>query len=274
MRSLSAAIVGAALLLGAGSAVAGPTLDRVMERKLMVNVLVNDYPPFSFINDKSEVDGFDVDVAREVAKRLGVDVRIETPAWEAIVGGNWQGRWDICICSMSPTAERAELLDFVTHYYSSPAVLVVHKDDTRFADHADMEGKRIGVGSGSTYETYLNKQLVIDAPDAQPIVYPFTQLEVVPITSETIAFQDLSLGAGVRLDGIVGNYVTTHERIVAGGPFKIVGEPLYGEPNWVSVDKGDPEWVAKIKDIIAAMKADGTLAAIGQKWVGADISKP
>lgn len=263
----------ALLLATTGLAAAGPTMDRVKARGELVNVMVNDYPPFSYIGPDNAVIGMDVDIAKAVADRLGVGLRVETPAWEAIVGGNWQGRYDVCICSMSPTAQRAEVLDFVTHYYSSPAVLVVHKDDTRFTTPADMNGKRIGAGQGSTYEAFLNKKLTIDGSGAAPIVYPFESVEPQPNPSEEVLFQNLALGPGVRLDGIVGNYVTTYERIQAGGPFRIVGEPLYGEPNWVSVDKGDPEWNATIAQIIADLKADGTLAAISTQWVGADITK-
>ena len=105
-------------------ATAGETLDRVMSNKSMMETTDRAYPPFSYIDDKGEVVGFDVDVAREFAKRLGVDMKVETPSWEIITAGNWKGRWDICVCSMTPTKERAEVLDFVLQYYAAPAIVV------------------------------------------------------------------------------------------------------------------------------------------------------
>lgn len=264
----AALVVSAALT----PALAGATLDRVTSSKTLTNVLVNDYPPFSFINDKNEVDGFDVDVAREVAKKLGVSLKIETPAWEAIVAGKWQGRWDVCICSMTPSKERAELLDFPVHYYDSPAVLVVHKDETRIKSAADINGRKVGVGSGSTYEAYLQKNLVIEAPGFKPIVYPFERVDAAPYASETVAFQDLALGPGKRLDAVVGNFVTTKQRVDETGEFRIIGAPLYAEPNWVATDKGDAEWNATVARIIGELRADGTLARISQKWIKADIT--
>ena len=87
------------------------------------------------------------------------------------------------------------------------------------------------------------------------------------------AFQDLALGAGKRIDAIVSGYLTAKTAIDAsGGKFKAVGTPIFQEPIWISVDKGDPEWEAKIKEIFAAMKADGTLKAISEKWIGIDVT--
>ena len=54
---------------------------------------------------------------------------------------------------------------------------------------------------------------------------------------------------------------------------RIVGQPLYLEPNWVAVDKGDPQWQQKIRTVIAALKTDGTLARISQKWLGEDVTR-
>ncbi|MGN6465807.1 MAG: transporter substrate-binding domain-containing protein, partial [Rhizobiaceae bacterium] len=72
------------------SAQAGETLDRVMKNKVLVEVTDQAYPPFSYLNDKGEMDGFDIDVSKEVAKRLGVEYKVETPSWEIITAGNWK----------------------------------------------------------------------------------------------------------------------------------------------------------------------------------------
>ena len=269
LRSLGSVAVAAILSIVSLEAEAGATLDRVTSTGTLVNVVVNDYPPFSFINEKNELAGFDIDIAQAFADRLGLKLKTETPGWETIVGGKWQGRWDICICSMTPTTQRAEVLDFPIQYYASPGVLVVNKNETRINSVADISGKRVGVGTGSSYEAYLDKTLVI--PGTKPIEFPFDNVVKVP-SDETVAFQDVALGAGVRLDAIVANLATTKERIDATGAFKIVGKPLYGEPNWVAIDKGDPEWEAKVIETIKALRADGTLAKISQKWLGADIT--
>lgn len=255
------------------ASMAGETLDRVMKNKMLVEVTDQAYPPFSYVDPNGEVVGFDIDVSKEIAKRLGVDYKVETPSWEIIVAGNWKGRWDICVCSMTPTKERAEVLDFINEYYAAPANIVVNADNAEIKSAADLNGKKVGAQAGTTYEKYIQKQLVIDIPGAKPVEYPFAEVSVVPYDSEDTAFQDLALGTGKRLDAVVSSYLTAKERVdKSEGKFKFTGDALFAEPIWVSVDKGDPEWQAKIRELFKEMEADGTLKAISEKWVGADIT--
>jgi polar amino acid transport system substrate-binding protein len=272
MQKWMIAALAPAFLAGTVStASAGETLDRVMQNKVLVEVTDQAYPPFSFINESGEVVGFDVDISKEIAKRLGVEYKVETPSWEIIVAGNWNKRWDICVCSMTPTAERAQVLNFVNEYYAAPAVVVVNVDNNDIKSAKDLTGKKVGAQGGTTYEKYLLKELKIEmAPEVE---FPFGDLTTVPYDSEDTAFQDLALGTGKRLDAIVSNFLTAKERVDKNADkFKIVGEPVYGEPIWVAVDKGDPEWEAKIKQLFKEMEADGTLKAISEKWIGADIT--
>jgi polar amino acid transport system substrate-binding protein len=212
-------------------------------------------------------------MAKAVAARLGVKLKIETPSWDVIAAGHWSGRYDICICSMTPSKARAEVFDFPVAYYQSPAVVVVNAKDTAITGGKDLSGKKVGVISASTYEAYLNKDLVIEGAEDKPISYPFSAVQVAPYDNETVAFQDLALGSGVRLDAMVTNLITAHERIAQDPRFKIVGEPLYAEPNVVAIEKGDPQWHAKVVEVLGQLKADGMLSKISQKWIGSDISQ-
>ncbi len=124
LKPLRLVVLMAGLTAVTHQATAGETLDRIKERGELVGVMDQAYPPYSFLNYKYEMDGMDVELTKEFARRLGVKAKIETPAWEVVTAGNWRGRWDICICSMTASEERARGIDFVTHYYSSPAVLV------------------------------------------------------------------------------------------------------------------------------------------------------
>jgi polar amino acid transport system substrate-binding protein len=72
---------------------------------------------------------------------------------------------------------------------------------------------------------------------------------------------------------MVTNLITARERIVQDPRFKIAGDPLYAEPNVVAIEKGDPQWNAKVTEVVTQLKADGTLSKISQKWIGADISQ-
>ncbi len=257
------------LVLCAAPVRAGATLDRVKHSGVLNDALFDTYPPFSFIDAGNQLAGFDVDVARAFAAKLGVTLKLATPGWETIVSGRWQGRWDICICSMSPTDERAKVLSFPVRYYSSPAVLTVHKNEQSIKSIADISGKRVGVGIGSSYENYLNKALVI--PGAAAPAYPFHDVIAIP-GDETVNFRNLSLGPGVRLDAIVSDLATARASVDALHTLKIVGPVLYAEPNVVATEKGDPEWDLTVSRTFDAMRADGTLATISRKWFGQDIT--
>ena len=250
------------------AAIAGATLDRVRAKGEVVDVLVNDYPPFGFINARNELDGFDVDVARAFAAKLGAKLKLETPGWETIIGGKWAGRWDIAISSATPTEERAKVVNFPAIYYNLPAVLVVNKDEKSIKSIRDISGKTVGVGQGSSYEAYVNRNFVI--PGQPKIEFPFDKVQAVP-GDETVNFQNLALGPGVRLDAIVASIGTAEAQIQATGKLKVVGEPLFAEPNAVVTDKGDPEWDALVAKTIGELKKDGTLAKISQKWFHSDI---
>jgi len=267
--SLRLAATAILVLLAIREAGAGATLERVHRTGVLDDVLLDSYPPFGFINDNNELAGFDVDVARAFADRLGVKLKLQTPAWEAIVSGHWQGRWDICICSMSPTIERAQVLDFPAVYYESPAVLTVHRDERTIKTAADLSGKRVGVGLGSSYEKYMHRELVIAG--APPLVYPFHDAIVIP-GDETINFRNLALGPGVRLDAIVSDLATARTVSASSRVLKVVGPVLYAEPNAVATEKGDPDWDRTVAGIFEALRRDGTLAKISQKWFGMDIT--
>lgn len=262
--------IAAAIALLASNGFAGEVLERVKKSGEIVDAVVNDYPPFAYLNDKNELDGFDIDVAKAFAAKLGVKLRLETPGWETIIGGHWANRWDIAITSSTPTEERAKVVNFPVNYYSVPAVLVVNKDETSIKSIADISGKRVGVGTGSSYEAYLNKTFSI--PGQPAIKFPFGDVQIVP-GDETVNFQNLALGPGVRLDAIVASLGTAQGQIDAQGKLKVLGEPLFAEPNAVVTDKGDPDWDAEVKRVITALKEDGTLAKISQKWFKTDITK-
>lgn len=260
----------ALMLLCAMHARAGTTLERVSRTHVVNDVLIETYPPFEFIDSNNQLAGFDVDVAKAFAAKLGATLKLSTPGWETIVSGRWQGRWDICICSLSPTRERAEVLSLPVRYYSSPAVLTVHKSEQRIQSVADISGKRVGVGMGSSYENYINKALII--PGAAPISYPFHDVVAIP-GDETVNFRNLALGPGVRLDAIISDLATAKGAVDATRALKIVGPVIYSEPNVVATEKGDADWDRTVVRVFGEMKNDGTLAKISQKWFGQDITR-
>ena len=267
--ALSAAVLGATALPVA----AGETLDRIMADGVLVGASADGFPPVAFLNENNEFDGFDVEVLEAIADRLGVDTRIVTPAWEAQVAGNWAGRWDIAVGSMTPTAARSEVLDFPGIYYYTPAAFAVHQDNTAVQSVEDLNGLTIGVCAACSYEDYLRGTLTIDAVGVPPFEFLVEAGAVRTYESDGLALDDLRLGDGTRLDAILTNLPTLQEAIASGYPLRIIGEPVFYEPLAVAVDKGDPEFTGRIAEIVAELHADGTLTGLSERWFGVDLTR-
>lgn len=217
------------------------------------------YPPFSFYDSQGNLQGFDVDVSREVAKRLGRPVEIIATDWTGIIPGLVSGRYDAIIGSMAITPEREKAVLFSRPYYVSGAQLFVRAEDTsRFQSIGDFgQEDVIGAGTGSTYEQYLTRN------------HP--NLEIQLYVGESDLFQDLKTG---RLDGFVTDrFVGMYNIDKAGFAFEPVGPLLYKERCAIPVTKDNEELVQKINAALNAMEEDGFFARLQKKWFGKSMQE-
>ena len=270
-KTITGLAVGVTLAFTATSVSAGEAMDRVMKEGVLKVATDANWAPQSFINDKNEMDGFDVDVAKETAKRLGVKAEFVTPSWDIITAGNWSGRWDLSVGSMTPTKKRAEVLSFPGVYYYTPASVAVHKDSS-YKTIAELDGKKVGASTASTFDLYLQKDLTIDAEGVPSFEYQMTPGEIKSYKDGTAALDDLRLGDGVRIHGMVGSLPAIQEGIKSGYPLKVLGDPVFYEPLALAIDKGDDEFNDKLAEIVKAMKDDGTLKTLSEKWYGIDYT--
>jgi polar amino acid transport system substrate-binding protein len=251
-------------------------LDQVLAAgKLRISSDAN-YAPQSFLDENGNWTGFDVEVAKEVAKRLGVELELMAIDWDIITGGSWNARWDVSIGSMTATEERSEILWFTNPYYYTPAGFAVHADNTTFAKVEDLAGARIGVGTETTYERWLSKDLTIGIPGYEVVFADWEAGEVRPYSTDAEAIQDLGLGDGVRLDAAMSAIPTLQEAINTGQPLKLLGEPVFFEPLCFALDKArgpSDKMLDKLNEIVAAMHADGTLTNLSMQFYGEDLTK-
>jgi len=280
---LTVTILGLALGLtacGGGDDNGGDLLSSIEDKGVLTVSTDPAYPPQSELNkDTGQYEGFYIDVATEIAKRLDVDIAWETPAWETIISGNWAGRWDISVGSMTITPERAKVLNFTPPYYFTPAAYAVHEDNTTITDVSGLNGKKIGACGGCTYDLYLQNKLNIAKDEAGvpvKIESVVTDPEIKTYDTDSTAIQDLALGDGRRLDAVVSALPTLEAAIDAGSPIKVVPPDLYYEPLSVAIDKSsqlDPtSLVERISEIIEEMHADGTMVELSEKWYGTDLT--
>jgi polar amino acid transport system substrate-binding protein len=265
--------VAAALASTTSGATAGPVLDRILANRVMVMATDPEYPPQSQLTSSGDFEGFDIDVGREIARRLGVDLKFVTPGWDVITAGNWENRWDISVGSMSPTRDRSKHLDFPAIYYNTPASLVVHNDNRDITSPELASGKAIGVGIATTYESYLRHSLEIDVPWAPEFDYLIAEPRIHTYDTDQLALDDLKLGDGTKLDAVITALPTALAAIRSGYPLKIIGGPLFLEPLAVAIDKGDPDFGARLKQIVADMHRDGTLSRLSRRWYDADLTQ-
>ena len=278
MIKLVNALVGILLVFAgaqwlSASAEAGEVLDRIMKKGAMITATDPEWPPFSSRNDKGEFDGFDIAVAKELATRMGVSLDYATPTWEDTTAGHWNGKWDISVGSMTPTAKRAENLNFPACYYFGMESLAVHADNTTINTPADASGKRIGALKASTYEQYLKRE-PFDIVGMQPLAYRIDDPVVVPYENEEDAYEALAKGDGVELTGVVDSLLTLMAMVKNGRPFRIVGHPLFRTPLCVAIEPGDPEFSQLVKETVDKMRSDGTLKKLSMKWFEFDLTEP
>jgi polar amino acid transport system substrate-binding protein len=265
-----------ALLAGCSSAGnATNILDAVQNRGLLRVVSDPNFRPQSFYDQLiGRWRGFDVDVATEIARRLGVDVQFNSGVFEDVQAGNWQPEWDLSVGSMTITPQRAERLDFTSPYYFDTAAVAVNQDATDITDiETDLAGRTIGVTDGSTYESYLRGTLELPDQGAIPSVIQ----DPLIVTYETDADAIDALSAG-DLDAVISAGPELQEAIDNGtARIKIVGGPLFTEELAAAVVKDAPldngSLVARVSQIVDQMHADGTLSDLSDKWYGTDLTQ-
>lgn len=279
-----AACIGAALAAGCGNggnqaslqATAAPIasrsgslLDTVKRRGTLLISTDADYKPQSYRNADGTWLGFDVDVGREIARRLGVKPEFQSVSFDLITAGSWNGRWDVNIDSMAITKDRARVLWFTEPYYYVPASFAVHMDSGAHSIK-DLAGKKLGAGTATTYEDYLNGNM------ATARIPPPRNIFVVTYDTDALALQDLSLGNGVRLDGVLTALPTIRSSIAGGLPLRVIEPPVFEDSSAIALDRNSPinstPLLWAIDGFVHDMHRDGTLARLSMKYYGMDIT--
>jgi polar amino acid transport system substrate-binding protein len=222
----------------------------------------------------NQMQGFDIDVAKAIAEKLGVEACFLTVAWDLIISGNWANRFDLSIGSVTITPTRMQALYFTQPYYTTPAAFFVHQDNTTYTQPSDLSGKKIGSCSGCTYDAYLTGELEI--PPLGVITPAVQDIQYTGYDTDTSALQDLALGDGIRLDAVLTAQPTGAGVIKDGLPLKQLGDTVFFEYLAGAVDKAatpDPvPFVQKVSEIIQGLHTDGTLLQLSQQYYGEDLT--
>lgn len=226
------------------------------------------YPPQSFLNeDTGEYEGFDIDVATEVASRLGVEVEFTDPAFDAVVAGSWSGRWDVSVGSVTVTEERREVLDFTQAYYFTPAQMAVF-EDSGISSVDDLAGQTVCVGESTTYLFWIDGSLTLPA-EAGDIAEVPEGMESTTFVTDLDCAEAWRSGRTDDFQGWLTALPTAQGAADGDYPVTLIGDPVFFEPLAVAFDasvENNDSLVAAVDEIIGQMHEDGTLTAMSEEW--------
>lgn len=264
MRILKTLALSAVLLTVAASmAFAGPTYDRVMKDKVVKAGISNKGKPFGFINDKNEWVGFDMDMATEIAKRLGVKLEpvvVNNKTRVSFVQTN-PPKVDMVLCNMTHKRIRDERIDFsITYFFDGQRFLA---PIGTIKSPKDLAGKKVGSMQGTT--SILNvKKYLKSLGDSNP--------QVIGYQNEVEMFEALRSG---RVQAIS----TDSTLLIAlaaktPGKYELVGEFISDEPYGVGLPEDDSAWRDAVNFAIQDIWKDGTYKKIYEKWFGPNSETP
>ncbi|MCK9238772.1 ABC transporter substrate-binding protein [Desulfocurvus sp.] len=229
-------------------------LERVKAAGEISFAMSGGYPPFNFYNESNELVGFDVDVATEVARRLGVKLKPVTTEWSGIIEGLRAGAYDGILGSMAITEERQKVVDFSQPYYYSGAQLLV-REDAPYAVPAELAGRAVGLVTGTTFEG-----------DAKAL--GAGEVRLYKDDTQTLLELDNGVVDAVITDRVVGIGAMNSGKFAV----RLLGGPLRSEDIGVAFRKDDGALRDAVNAILAAMREDGTLTACSMRWLGVDVS--
>lgn len=224
-------------------------LEKIQKNGKLVVGMSADYAPYEFHyideNGKDVIGGFDVDIANEIANKIGVDLVIQEMDFDALVSALPAGKVDLVISGMNPTEERAKVVDFSEVYYNSKhGILVRAEDADKYQTFADLEGAKVGVQLGSTQEKIAKTEI------------PNVNLQQLSNINNLI----LELKAG-KVDAIVMEKPVA-EMAVKSNPELALGKPTYEEQtggNAVGIAKNNPQLLAKVNEVITELNESGKM---------------
>ncbi|WP_413674666.1 cystine ABC transporter substrate-binding protein [Massilia cellulosiltytica] len=254
-RALLLSMVLAAAALPARAA---DLLDTVKTRGTLRIALEGTYPPFNFKDRKTgQLAGYDVDVAKLVCARLGVNPEFVTTEWAAILAGLGAGKYDVIVSQVGITPRRQQAFDFSRPYtYSAPQLIVRRNETTTYRSLADLKGRKVGVGQGSVFEQ-------------QARAMPGIEVKSYPAAPENL--QDLAFG---RIDAALNDSLMVAYLLKSSQlPIRAGARVGDVERMGIAFRKGNPTFHAAVDKALDDARADGSLRQASLKWFGVDATR-
>lgn len=233
--------------------------DKVKEKGQFVLGLDENFPPMGFRDENNEITGYDVDLAKEVAKRLGVELKLQPINWDSKDQELNTGNIDCIWNGFTILEERKANILFSDPYMNNQQVLVVMADSS-YKTLADLKGKTVALQATSSAANAVDSKADFKS----------SLKEVVELKDNTTCLMDLETKNvdAVAMDEIVARYIIS----VKGEKYRVLDEGLTSEAYGIGFRKNDVQLMTKVNDTLKEMAKDGTIEQISTKWFGKDIS--
>ncbi|MBP3268253.1 MAG: amino acid ABC transporter substrate-binding protein [Ruminococcus sp.] len=233
------------------------SLQNILDKGELVLGLDASFPPMGFTDESNEIIGFDIDVAQEVCNRMGVELVKQPINWDTKEEDLKVGKIDCIWNGMSINPARAEAMNLSDPYMKNEMIFVVPAD-SEIKSMDDLEGKTVGVQTGST------AQEILEAWDK------FDTITESPLEENVTALSQMELGFSdaVFLDSVVANYFITSNN----KDYVVLDGNLEAEEYAVGFRKEDQALRDEVQKTLSEMKADGALGEISTKWFGSDVT--
>lgn len=264
------ALVAVAIILSLGvSIISGCTKkdnakeEKGKEKKYLVLGLDDTFVPMGFKDDKGEITGFDVDLAKELGKRIGKEIKFQSIDWSMKETELNSKNIDLIWNGYTITEERKEKVSFSKPYLENRQVIITLSNSS-INKKEDLKGKKISAQSGSSSVDAMNKE-----PD---LVKTFNSGKPVLFETNNEALMDLESG---RVDAVVADEILARYYMKQRGEskYKVITEDFGKEEYGIGIRKDDKELLEKVNKALEDMKEDGTSKTISEKWFGEDIVK-
>ena len=258
MLSLTAGV----LLSGCGNKDSAPAAQSAAAPAMPTKIVIgldDNFPPMGFRNEKNELVGFDISMAQEATRRMGIEAEFKPIDWSAKEAELNGKRVDMLWNGLTITEERKKNIAFTSPYMENHQIIVVPKSST-IKTKAELADKVVGIQDGSS---------AIDAVQRDPIAASLKELK--KFGDNVTALMDLSTGRldAVVLDEVVGRYYTAKRP----DDYAVLEDNFGTEEYGVGLRKDDSALLAGLQKALDEMKADGSAARISTEWFGKDIIK-
>ena len=210
------------------------------------------FPPYEFVGDDGNVQGIDADIAAAIADKLGMKLEITDMEFDSLIPALQSDTIDVALAGITVTPDRQENVDFSDSYAKGVQVIIV-KDGSDIASPDDLEGKSIGVQTGTTGDIYCTDD--------------YGQENVKQFNNGPLAVAALVNG---QIDCVVIDQEPAKNYVAANSGLKILDTAYADEDYAIAIKKGNTELLDKVNGALKELKDDGTLQSIVDKYISAD----